>query len=54
MEEGSAMPEQIDDLIPIAKEIQKQAAIKEAEKADQDARRLAAGNSSGDLSAPVR
>ena len=36
------MPEKIDDLIPTAKEIQKQAAIKEAEKAEQDARRLAA------------
>jgi uncharacterized protein (DUF1778 family) len=41
-EEGSAMPEKIDDLIPTAREIQKQAAIKEAEKADEDARRLAA------------
>jgi hypothetical protein len=30
MKEGSAMPEQI-DLIPIAREIQKQAAIKQAE-----------------------
>ena len=37
------MPEKIDDLIPTAREIQKQAAIKEAEKADEDARRLAAG-----------
>ena len=37
------MPEKIDDLIPTAREIQKQAAIKEAEKADGDARRLAAG-----------
>jgi hypothetical protein len=36
------MPEKIDDLLPTAKEIQKQAALKEAEKADQDARRLAA------------
>src|SRR5437763_16988627 len=36
------MPEKIDDLIPTAKEIQKQAALKEAEKADQDARRLVA------------
>jgi hypothetical protein len=42
MEEGSAMPEQIDDLIPIAKEIQKQAAIKEAEKAEEEGRRVAA------------
>jgi len=36
------MPESIDDLIPTAKEIQKQAAIKEAEKADEHVRRLAA------------
>jgi uncharacterized protein (DUF1778 family) len=36
------MPAKIDDLIPMAREIQKQAAIKEAEKADEDARRLAA------------
>lgn len=36
------MPEKLDDLIPMAKEIQKQAAIREAEKADEDARRLAA------------
>ena len=36
------MPEKIDDLIPMAREIQKQAAIREAEKADEDARRLAA------------
>jgi hypothetical protein len=36
------MPEKIDDLLPTAKEIQRQAALKEAEKADQDARRLAA------------
>jgi hypothetical protein len=42
IEEGSAMPENIDDLIPTAREIQKQAAIKEAEEADEDARRLAA------------
>ena len=32
----------IDDLIPSAKEIQKQAALKEAEKADEAAKRLAA------------
>jgi hypothetical protein len=32
----------IDDLIPSAKEIQKQAALKEAEKADEHAKRLAA------------
>jgi len=36
------MPEKIDDLLPMAKEIQKQAAIKEAEKADQEARTAAA------------
>ena len=36
------MSENIDDLIPTAKEVQKQAAIKEAEKADEYARRLAA------------
>jgi hypothetical protein len=36
------MPQKIDDLIPPAKEIQKQAALKEAEKADQYARSLAA------------
>jgi hypothetical protein len=44
IEEGSAMPVKLDDLIPTAKEIQKQAAIKEAEKADEDARRLAAAD----------
>jgi hypothetical protein len=32
------MPEKIDELLPTAKEIQKQAAIKEAEKADKEAR----------------
>jgi hypothetical protein len=36
------MPQKIDDLIPQAKEIQKQAALEEAEKADQYARSLAA------------
>jgi hypothetical protein len=36
------MPEKIDDLLPTAKEIQKQAAIKEAEKADEEARAAAA------------
>ena len=36
------MPAKIDDLLPTAKEIQKQAAIKEAEKADQEARAAAA------------
>ena len=35
--EERPMPEKIDDLLPMAKEIQKQAAIKEAEKADQQA-----------------
>jgi hypothetical protein len=37
------MPENIDDLLPTAKEIQRQAAIKEAEKADGHLRRVAAG-----------
>jgi hypothetical protein len=32
------MPEKIDDLLPMAKEIQRQAAIQEAEKADNEAR----------------
>jgi len=36
------MPEKIDDLLPSAKEIRKQAALKEAEKADQQARASAA------------
>jgi hypothetical protein len=36
------MPEKIDDLLPTAKEIRKQAAIKEAEKADNEARAAAA------------
>jgi hypothetical protein len=36
------MPTKIDDLLPTAKEIQKQAAIKEAEKADEHLRRAAA------------
>jgi uncharacterized protein (DUF1778 family) len=35
------MPQTIDDLIPQAKDIQRQAALKEAEKADQYARNLA-------------
>ena len=39
------MPENIDDLLPTAKEIKKQAAIKEAEKADQQARAAAAAES---------
>ena len=36
------MAEKIDDLLPTAKEIQKQAALKEAEKADNEARASAA------------
>jgi hypothetical protein len=36
------MSQKLEDLIPQAKEIQKQAALKEAEKADQYARGLAA------------
>jgi hypothetical protein len=36
------MPDKIDDLLPTAKEIQKQAALKEAERADQHARAAAA------------
>jgi hypothetical protein len=36
------MSEKIDDLLPTAKDIQKQAALKEAEKADQHARAAAA------------
>jgi hypothetical protein len=36
------MSEKIDDLLPTAKEIQKQAAIKEAEMADKEARAAAA------------
>ncbi len=36
------MPEKIDDLLPTAKDIQKQAALKEAEKTGQFARRQAA------------
>src|SRR5215469_8021019 len=39
---GVAMPVNIDDLLPTAKDIQKQAALKEAEKAGQHAERLAA------------
>ncbi|MFG3593753.1 hypothetical protein [Bradyrhizobium sp. RDI18] len=39
------MPEKIDDLLPTAKEIQKQAALLEAEKAEQYARRAAAAES---------
>ncbi|MBR0874942.1 hypothetical protein JQ633_31610 [Bradyrhizobium tropiciagri] len=36
------MPDKIDDLIPKASDIQKQAALKEAEKADEYAKRAAA------------
>jgi uncharacterized protein (DUF1778 family) len=36
------MPDKIDELLPTAKEIQRQAAIKEAEKADEKARGMAA------------
>jgi hypothetical protein len=39
---SSAMPNKIDDLLPTAKQIQIQAALKEAEKADEFARRHAA------------
>ena len=35
------MPTKIDDLLPMAKEIQRQAALKEAEKAGEHARQLA-------------
>jgi hypothetical protein len=38
---GEACMAKIDDLIPNAKEIQKQAALKEAEKAEQHAKRMA-------------
>jgi hypothetical protein len=37
-----AMSEKIDDLLPTAKEIQRQAALKEAEKADEIARHMVA------------
>jgi uncharacterized protein (DUF1778 family) len=40
IQERLPMPK-IDDLIPSAKEIQKQAALKEAQKADEQAKRLA-------------
>ena len=36
------MPDKIDDLLPTAKEIQKQTALREAEKAEQYARMQAA------------
>ena len=39
------MPEKIDELLPTAREIQKQAALQEAEKAEQYARRTAAAES---------
>jgi hypothetical protein len=45
IEEGSAMPEKIDELLPTAREIQKQAALQEAERAEQYARRTAAAES---------
>jgi hypothetical protein len=41
-QEGSAMPDNIDDLLPTAKQIQRQTALDEAEKADQYARRASA------------
>jgi hypothetical protein len=41
-QEPSAMPDSIDDLIPNAKQIRKEAALKEAEKADEYARLAAA------------
>jgi len=41
-EEGPAMPVNIDDLLPPAKEIQRQAAINDAEKAERYAQKLAA------------
>src|SRR5689334_24895898 len=39
---GEVRMAKIDDLIPSAKDIQKQAALKEAQKADEHAKRLAA------------
>jgi len=36
------MPDKIDELLPNAKEIQRQAAIREAEKADEHLRYMAA------------
>ena len=38
------MPEKIDELLPTAREIQKQAALQEAERAEQYARRTAAAD----------
>jgi len=46
----------IDDLIPSAKEIQKQAALKETQKADEHAKRLAtafSGGVPGDISITI-
>jgi hypothetical protein len=43
------MRERIDDLLPTAEEIQKQAAIKDAEKADEFLRRLAAAEAEKQL-----
>jgi hypothetical protein len=43
-QEGAAMPNKLDELIPSAKEIQKQAALKEAEKADKHAKAAAAAD----------
>ena len=40
-EEGPAMPVNIDELLPMAMEIKRQAAIADAEKAEQYARKLA-------------
>jgi hypothetical protein len=42
IQEPSAMPDSIDDLIPNAKQIQREAALKEAEKAEEYARLAAA------------
>jgi hypothetical protein len=42
MRKDLAMPANIDDLLPTAKEIQRQAAIADAEKAEQYAQKLAA------------
>src|SRR5947209_1333772 len=44
-QEGLAMAVNIDDLLPTVKEIQKQSAIKEAEKTGDYARRVAAADS---------
>src|SRR5436305_12391116 len=42
IKQGSAMPTNIDDLLPTAKDIQRQAAINESEKAEQYVRAVAA------------